>query len=84
MPVFLYGSAGAERRSLADIRRACGYFKGSKQGEGLPNLMFSVSLALEIHYNSVLASTSPSINSVKNQGNNAFRHKCCRSFQGSV
>lgn len=84
MPVFLYGSAGAERRSLADIRRACGYFKGSKQGEGLPNLMVSVSLALESNCNSVLASTMQSNQFCHSQGNNAFHHKCCRSFQGSV
>ncbi|EIE23961.1 Formiminotransferase [Coccomyxa subellipsoidea C-169] len=32
VPVFLYGSAGSQQRSLADLRRACGYFKGSKQG----------------------------------------------------
>ncbi|BDA46386.1 probable formimidoyltransferase-cyclodeaminase [Coccomyxa sp. Obi] len=32
VPVFLYGSAHKNQQSLADIRRACGYFKGSKQG----------------------------------------------------
>ncbi len=32
MPVLLYGAAHSSARSLADVRRACGYFKGSREG----------------------------------------------------
>ena len=32
VPVLLYGKAHCAGRTLADIRRACGYFKGAQQG----------------------------------------------------
>jgi glutamate formiminotransferase len=32
VPVLLYGAAHGEGRTLADIRRACGYFKGAQRG----------------------------------------------------
>ena len=32
LPVLLYGHADPQRRSLAEIRRALGYFTGSRAG----------------------------------------------------
>ena len=32
VPVLLYGAAHSAGQSLADIRRACGYFKGAQHG----------------------------------------------------
>lgn len=41
LPVFLYGAAHPQQRTLADIRRTLGYFQGAKEGrwaanQGLP------------------------------------------------
>lgn len=46
VPVLLYGAAHSGGRSLADIRRACGYFRGAQQGrfEGSADVMLPSSL----------------------------------------
>ncbi len=33
VPVFMYGAAHPRQRSLDDVRRALGYFKGAREGE---------------------------------------------------
>lgn len=42
VPVFLYAAAESSQRTLADIRRMCGYFKGSKQGKHLTTSRASI------------------------------------------
>lgn len=39
VPVFMYGAAHPRQRSLDDVRRALGYFKGAREGEASISLL---------------------------------------------